>query len=82
MSLFPFPFLFSFEFIERFGYMTKVLDKSVVEVCKPSEAFHFFYLGRGLLFHNCFYFVLLYLYFSSPNYYFWDRNFFGIKITL
>jgi len=37
---FPFPFLLSLEFVERFCHMTEVFDESPIKVCKPQEAFH------------------------------------------
>jgi len=37
---FPFPFLLSLEFVERFCYITEVFDKLSIKVCKPQDAFH------------------------------------------
>ena len=39
---------FLFELVERFCHITEAFDKSLVKVCKPQEAFYFFYLGWGL----------------------------------
>jgi len=37
---FPFPFLLSLEFVERFCYITEVFDELSIKVCKPQDAFH------------------------------------------
>ena len=59
-----------FKFIKRFCYMTKLLDKAFVEICKSQKAFYFLYLGRIFLFIDCLNFIIFYLYFSSSNYHF------------
>ena len=70
-----FPFFLSLKFIKSSCYMTKILDKASIEVCKSQEAFYFFYLGRGFSFFDCFDFF-------SSNYYSQYGYLLDIKVTL
>ena len=76
----PFSLLLAFEIIERFCYMTEILDKLSVEICKPQEAFYFLYLDRGFLFFNCLDFISFYLHLSSSNDYSQNWDFFHVEI--
>ena len=49
--------------------MTEVLYETSIEICKPQEAFYFFYLGGSFPLFDCFNLVILYLNFFSSDYY-------------
>ena len=67
--IFPFPLFLSFEFIKRSCYITENFNKLLIEICKPQEAFYFFYLGRYQNYKEWTSFILFYFYLLFIIYY-------------